>query len=187
MSTLQLEISVICQCWKDLVKDTYLNGFTTLVMNAVSSLYTADVAETPTSLEARERVRFDAWVSRKVPYFYVPTHHGCLMFTLLHYLINFTYISTAEGPSASSPCLRHEIEARRNKRLGVFVPKCRPDGGYDEKQCHGSICFCMDQEGREMSGTRVYRQRPLNCSAVSQSPKGRNSFFLLLLCICLHI
>ena len=72
----------------------------------------------------------------------------------------------------NSPCLRQQLEARRNKRLGVFVPKCRPDGGYEEIQCHGSVCFCTDKEGEEVTGTRVPRQHPLNCTSRLPSGKG---------------
>ncbi|KAJ7381087.1 hypothetical protein OS493_004685 [Desmophyllum pertusum] len=76
----------------------------------------------------------------------------------------------AVDPSANTPCLRQQFEARRNKRLGVFVPRCLPDGGYDKIQCHESVCFCMDEEGEEVPGTRVNRQHPLNCTGTSQVP-----------------
>lgn len=76
----------------------------------------------------------------------------------------------AANPSANTPCLRRQFEARRNKRLGVFVPRCLSDGRYAGVQCHGSICFCMDEEGDEVSGTRVSRHLPLNCTGTNQLP-----------------
>ena len=38
---------------------------------------------------------------------------------------------------------------------GVFIPRCKPDGSYDDVQCRGSVCFCVDRRGHELRGTRV--------------------------------
>ena len=38
---------------------------------------------------------------------------------------------------------------------GVFIPRCKPDGSYDDVQCRGSVCFCVDRRGNELRGTRV--------------------------------
>lgn len=86
--------------------------------------------------------------------------------------------SFAVDPSANTPCLRRQFSARRNKRLGVFVPRCLPDGGYDKVQCHGSVCFCMDEEGEEVPGTRVYRYQALNCTGKLPLPTGNHSRFI---------
>lgn len=77
--------------------------------------------------------------------------------------------------SVNSPCVRKQLEARRNKRLGVFVPRCRPDGGYKEVQCHGSVCFCTDEDGEEITGTRVPRHHTLNCSRASRQTLGKET------------
>ena len=50
-------------------------------------------------------------------------------------------------------------EASRNSAsglLGAFVPECKEDGSYKEKQCHGSTghCWCVDQSGKEIDGSR---------------------------------
>ena len=40
---------------------------------------------------------------------------------------------------------------------GAFVHKCKPDGSYEEKQCHGSTghCWCVESaSGVEIKGTR---------------------------------
>lgn len=49
--------------------------------------------------------------------------------------------------------------------LGLFVPKCLDDGGYRAIQCHNSTgyCWCVDDFGNELAGTRVRGQQ--NCSA----------------------
>ena len=83
---------------------------------------------------------------------------------------------TAEPP-ANSPCLRQQLEARRSKHLGVFVPKCRPDEGYEEVQCHGAVCFCTDEDGEEIDGTRVPRNQTLNCSIAVRKPAGKETKF----------
>lgn len=40
--------------------------------------------------------------------------------------------------------------------IGRFVPSCKGDGSYEEKQCHGStgFCWCVDEKGREWFGSR---------------------------------
>ena len=41
--------------------------------------------------------------------------------------------------------------------VGAFVPSCKKDGSYNEKQCHGSTghCWCVDKlSGKEIKGTR---------------------------------
>lgn len=51
--------------------------------------------------------------------------------------------------------------------LGLFVPKCLDDGGYRAIQCHNSTgyCWCVDDFGNELAGTRVRGQQ--NCSGES--------------------
>ncbi|XP_068710293.1 uncharacterized protein [Montipora foliosa] len=68
------------------------------------------------------------------------------------------------GPSKNSPCLRQQLVAKSSGNRGVFIPNCLSDGRYDEVQCHGSVCFCVDGRGNEITGTRVFRQHRLNCS-----------------------
>ena len=41
--------------------------------------------------------------------------------------------------------------------VGGFVPSCKSDGSFEEKQCHGSTgyCWCVDQiSGAEITGSR---------------------------------
>ena len=48
------------------------------------------------------------------------------------------------------------MELSKNPVSGQYIPWCRPDGGYYWRQCYGSYCFCVDQNGNEISKTRVY-------------------------------
>ncbi|KAL8579825.1 hypothetical protein ACOMHN_048102 [Nucella lapillus] len=36
--------------------------------------------------------------------------------------------------------------------LGQFIPTCETDGSYFARQCHGSVCYCVDPQGVQISG-----------------------------------
>lgn len=41
---------------------------------------------------------------------------------------------------------------------GTFVPSCKPDGSFNETQCHGSVgeCWCVHSKtGEEIVSTRI--------------------------------
>ncbi|XP_075388285.1 nidogen-1 [Tenrec ecaudatus] len=48
-------------------------------------------------------------------------------------------------------------DPQRPRPPGLFVPECDEHGQYSPTQCHGSTgyCWCVDQDGREMEGTRT--------------------------------
>lgn len=50
------------------------------------------------------------------------------------------------------------------------VPQCTEDGRYQEVQCQGSECWCVDSRGLEITGSRITGSRP-RCS--SQCEKER--------------
>uniref|UniRef100_A0AAX7THR8 Nidogen 1a n=1 Tax=Astatotilapia calliptera TaxID=8154 RepID=A0AAX7THR8_ASTCA len=41
--------------------------------------------------------------------------------------------------------------------IGAYIPTCDNNGQYEPMQCHGSTghCWCVDQNGQEISGTRT--------------------------------
>lgn len=39
--------------------------------------------------------------------------------------------------------------------LGQFVPTCNPDGSFAAKQCQGSVCYCVDNNGNQIQGYQV--------------------------------
>uniref|UniRef100_A0A673G072 Thyroglobulin n=1 Tax=Sinocyclocheilus rhinocerous TaxID=307959 RepID=A0A673G072_9TELE len=51
-----------------------------------------------------------------------------------------------------------------------YVPQCTEDGRYQEVQCQGSECWCVDSRGLEITGSRITGSRP-RCS--SQCEKER--------------
>ncbi|XP_051255191.1 LOW QUALITY PROTEIN: thyroglobulin [Dicentrarchus labrax] len=42
----------------------------------------------------------------------------------------------------------------------IFVPSCTPSGGFQEVQCRGGECWCVDPQGQEVSGSRTGGRRP---------------------------
>ena len=88
-----------------------------------------------------------------------------------HNIFNdFFYLLIAKL-SLNSPCLRQRLETRRSGSH-VFIPTCQPDGRYDAVQCNESVCFCVDDNGKEIVGTRVSRQHHLNCTKSTANPTG---------------
>nr|XP_022902311.1 balbiani ring protein 3 [Onthophagus taurus] len=64
-------------------------------------------------------------------------------------------------------------EARRAKALGVDekkvrMPKCAKDGAFEPVQCNNEIvssCWCVDEAGFELPGTRAPAAALVNCTA----------------------
>lgn len=97
-----------------------------------------------------------------------------------HNIFNdFLYLLIAKL-SPNSPCLRQRLETRRSGSH-VFTPTCKPDGRYDTVQCNESVCFCVDDTGKEIVGTRVSRQHHLNCTKSTTNLTG-----LIWLFLCAH-
>ncbi|XP_044149630.1 thyroglobulin [Bufo gargarizans] len=57
-----------------------------------------------------------------------------------------------------------DSEACENRPDGTFVPRCTKDGRYEEIQCSMSECWCVNEQGREIQGTRTQDQQP-RCSS----------------------
>ncbi|XP_069813178.1 thyroglobulin isoform X2 [Dendropsophus ebraccatus] len=63
------------------------------------------------------------------------------------------------------------------KRLdGVFVPTCTEDGRYEDIQCSPSECWCVDEQGREIQGTRTQDQQPMCSSKCLKERKTQIAF-----------
>ncbi|OQV15699.1 putative Uncharacterized protein ZC84.1 [Hypsibius exemplaris] len=46
----------------------------------------------------------------------------------------------------------------------TFIPKCDSKGSYEPIQCLGTTCWCVDNLGREIDGTRKPKGQTLDCS-----------------------
>ncbi|XP_029959353.1 thyroglobulin [Salarias fasciatus] len=44
--------------------------------------------------------------------------------------------------------------------VSVFIPSCTPAGGFQEVQCGGGACWCVDPRGQEVEGSRTAGRRP---------------------------
>lgn len=54
----------------------------------------------------------------------------------------------------------------------LYVPQCDEQGQFEEVQCAGSECWCVDSQGREVKGSRTVGSRP-RCP--SQCEKERDT------------
>uniref|UniRef100_A0A4W6EZW1 Testican-2 n=1 Tax=Lates calcarifer TaxID=8187 RepID=A0A4W6EZW1_LATCA len=60
------------------------------------------------------------------------------------------------------PCLaeleRIQVQEAAKKKPGMYIPSCDEDGYYRKVQCDQSRgeCWCVDQHGGEMMGTRIH-------------------------------
>lgn len=80
-----------------------------------------------------------------------------LSYQLLKLLLrwNFWWISFVIPGQQPTVCQYQYQQQKDNAARGAFIPRCKPDGSYDDVQCRGSVCYCADRRGHELSGTRV--------------------------------
>ncbi|XP_054597222.2 thyroglobulin [Nothobranchius furzeri] len=77
-----------------------------------------------------------------------------------------TLMSLSSPPSASldqvlNPLLR-SCSDEDDDVADLFVPRCTASGGFQEVQCRGSECWCIDPDGQEVIGSRT-SSRPSRC------------------------
>ncbi|XP_038556342.1 thyroglobulin-like [Micropterus salmoides] len=59
-----------------------------------------------------------------------------------------------------APLLRSCSGDGEEDTAAVFVPSCTSSGGFQEVQCLGGECWCVDAQGQEVAGSRVVGRRP---------------------------
>lgn len=74
-----------------------------------------------------------------------------------------TYLFFLLTAPADSKCRQEYQTALTDYVAGRYVPRCKPDGNYEPLQCHTSVCFCVDQNGKEIPGSRKSAFSPPNC------------------------
>ena len=52
-------------------------------------------------------------------------------------------------------CQRQYLAATKNNAPGRFVPRCKLDGSFADVQCRGSVCYCVDEDGNDIIGTKT--------------------------------
>ncbi|XP_049439347.1 thyroglobulin isoform X1 [Epinephelus fuscoguttatus] len=77
--------------------------------------------------------------------------------------LQHTLRSSSSSHSASlqqvlTPLLRSCSEDE--DAAAIFVPSCTPSGGFQEVQCRGEECWCVDTQGQEVAGSRTANGRP---------------------------
>ncbi|KAL8181768.1 UNVERIFIED_CONTAM: hypothetical protein K2H54_027295, partial [Gekko kuhli] len=60
----------------------------------------------------------------------------------------------------------------QERARNLFVPECTKAGRYKEIQCYAGDCWCVDSNGKELSGSRVHSTRP---KCPTQCEKQRES------------
>lgn len=67
----------------------------------------------------------------------------------------------------------HETGSPANK---VFIPQCKPDGSFEEKQCNYGLkeCWCVDVNGFELSQSRMPYGEPFNCDNTNKCTQENN-------------
>lgn len=53
-------------------------------------------------------------------------------------------------------CQKKFFDNSRSLQPNVEIPRCRPDGKFQEVQCRGEMCYCVDADsGREVRDTEI--------------------------------
>ncbi|XP_041844793.1 thyroglobulin isoform X2 [Melanotaenia boesemani] len=58
-----------------------------------------------------------------------------------------------------TPLLRSCSDGEENA-AAIFVPRCTPSGSFQEVQCQGAECWCVDPQGQEVEGSRTAGHPP---------------------------
>ena len=82
------------------------------------------------------------------------------------YITSHLYLPTVKKPTE---CRNHLKTALLRLLPGRFVPRCGADGSYDQTQCVGSICLCVDERGIEIPGTLKARFIKPNCESQGET------------------
>ncbi|XP_004697442.1 thyroglobulin [Echinops telfairi] len=63
-------------------------------------------------------------------------------------------------------------QACKEPPRSLFVPSCSAEGGYQDIQCSGGECWCVDSQGTELPGSRVRGGRP-RCPTDCEKQRAR--------------
>ncbi|XP_047453597.1 thyroglobulin [Mugil cephalus] len=83
-----------------------------------------------------------------------------LLSALQNTLMGLSSSSSASLDQVLTPLLRSCSDEDDDDDGAIFVPSCTSSGGFQQVQCRGGECWCVDSGGREVSGSRVAGRRP---------------------------
>lgn len=61
-----------------------------------------------------------------------------------------------------TPCQQEYAEGR-------FKPLCTPEGAYEDTQCQGAACFCVNERGDEIARSRTELPAKPNCTTAGKA------------------
>ncbi|XP_015212882.2 thyroglobulin [Lepisosteus oculatus] len=98
--------------------------------------------------------------------------------TTLRDIISFLRVEDSEDFSSFFQALLQNTEPEVCERDSsvLFVPQCTKRGQYEEVQCLGSTCWCVDPQGKEIPGSRSEGLKP---KCPSKCEKERQSAILV--------
>ena len=99
----------------------------------------------------------------------------CVKLLYFHALGNHNMKDVSLVGSVLTVCQRQRQKALDSPVPGRFIPRCTPNGEFEEIQCHGSQCYCVDRNGAEKADTRVIRPNKPNCLVVPSVTPGNVS------------
>ncbi|GAB6024412.1 hypothetical protein CHUAL_009577 [Chamberlinius hualienensis] len=73
------------------------------------------------------------------------------------------------------------LDPSKANKVALPSPSCRLDGGYDHTQCHNGQCWCVDEFGTELGGSRSNSTVKRDCEATLRS-KGCDGLLCRLGC-----
>lgn len=70
-------------------------------------------------------------------------------------------------------CQEQRERALQNRAPGSFIPRCAQDGSFENIQCQGFVCYCVDKDGNEISGTKTTLPDTPNCLVPRPKDDGK--------------
>ncbi|XP_018546238.2 thyroglobulin-like, partial [Lates calcarifer] len=79
---------------------------------------------------------------------------------LQHTLTGLSSSHSTSVDQVLTPLLRSCSAEEDEDEAAIFVPSCTSSGAFQEVQCQGAECWCVDPQGLEVAGSRTSGRRP---------------------------
>ncbi|XP_069064916.1 SPARC-related modular calcium-binding protein 1 isoform X1 [Pleurodeles waltl] len=69
------------------------------------------------------------------------------------------------------------LEQAKKPQEAVFIPECNENGSFTQVQCHTytGYCWCVNQDGKPISGTSAQNKTPICSGPVVEKPTGQGN------------